>query len=406
MTDPFVPPTIAQGVTPPTNAQLVTLLRNGAEAFSSLSDISLIIGRVDQVAPSREQVAKFRAAADALEAAVSLPDTEEQERHDITIHAEGEQHALDGVYVMFGVEHYHELDAIAQRLKAPSSAPQEPVAWLMQHGETGLRQFCWTRDEVEEIQNDAPGRWLEVGPLYLAAPPAPPQTPRDAMLEEEVKRIRFVCEEERSDHDVLDDVAGELEELWGKIIEARKLSVPAPSPRAWRTDAIRKLRDERKCFFEQDATMAFEAGTTVFIFPPNLLDDLLATVASSVAASLPSSPTAPRPEVVCLCGSTRFMDAFFEEGWRLTLEGKIVLSVGVVKTAEHHAGEALGQEVADRLDELHLRKIDLADRVLVLNVGGYIGSSTRKEIAYAESQGKPIQYLNDPSLPASAEQPT
>lgn len=65
------------------------------------------------------------------------------------------------------------------------------------------------------------------------------------------------------------------------------------------------------------------------------------------------------------------MDAFFDEGWRLTLEGKIVLSVGVCKHAADHGGEALGPEVATALDELHFRKIDLADRVLVLNVGRY-----------------------------------
>lgn len=100
-----------------------------------------------------------------------------------------------------------------------------------------------------------------------------------------------------------------------------------------------------------------------------------------------------RPEIVCLCGSTRFMDAFFEAGWKFTLEGKIVLSVGVCKHAKHHGAEALGQDVADRLDELHLRKIDLADSVFVLNVGGYIGESTRKEIEYAESKNKPIGYL-------------
>ncbi len=55
----------------------------------------------------------------------------------------------------------------------------------------------------------------------------------------------------------------------------------------------------------------------------------------------------------------------------------------------------LGQDVADRLDELHLRKIDLADEVFILNVGGYIGESTRKEIEYAQRQGKPIKYLSD-----------
>ena len=101
------------------------------------------------------------------------------------------------------------------------------------------------------------------------------------------------------------------------------------------------------------------------------------------------------PRIVCLCGSTRFMDAFFEEGWRLTLAGHIVLSVGVCKHVgpEGHGGEALGEDVARKLDELHLRKIDLADWVFVLNVGGYIGDSTRAEIEYAERIGKEVRYL-------------
>ena len=99
------------------------------------------------------------------------------------------------------------------------------------------------------------------------------------------------------------------------------------------------------------------------------------------------------PEVVCLCGSTRFMDAFHATGWQLTLDGYIVLTVGVCKHAEDHGGEALGQDVADRLDELHRRKIDLADWVMVLNVGGYIGDSTRGEIEYAKERGKMVVYL-------------
>lgn len=101
------------------------------------------------------------------------------------------------------------------------------------------------------------------------------------------------------------------------------------------------------------------------------------------------------PTIVCLCGSTRFMDAFFDAGWKFTLQGMIVLSVGVCKHAKDHGGEALGQDVADKLDELHFRKIDLADFVYVLNVGGYIGKSTSKEIAYARSLSKNIEYLED-----------
>ena len=105
-----------------------------------------------------------------------------------------------------------------------------------------------------------------------------------------------------------------------------------------------------------------------------------------------------KPKVVVLCGSTQFMEAFHNAGWEETLKGHIVLSVGVVTTsAEGHAGEAIGDDTVEMLDELHWRKIDLADEVLVLNVGGYIGYSTRREIEYAELIGKPIRYLNDPN---------
>ncbi len=102
------------------------------------------------------------------------------------------------------------------------------------------------------------------------------------------------------------------------------------------------------------------------------------------------------PTVVTLCGSTRFMDTFMEEAWRLTLEGKIVLSVGVSRHGPaDHVGEWLGEDVCAMLDELHLRKIDLSDEILVLNVEGYVGESTSKEIEYARSQGKVIKWLED-----------
>lgn len=105
-----------------------------------------------------------------------------------------------------------------------------------------------------------------------------------------------------------------------------------------------------------------------------------------------------KPEVVTLCGSTRFGDEFFKQGWLLTMEGKIVLSIGVNKHGPpDHVGEWLGEDVCSMLDELHLRKIDLSDSILVLNVGGYIGDSTSKEIAYAKRVGKVIAYL-EPQL--------
>jgi hypothetical protein len=104
----------------------------------------------------------------------------------------------------------------------------------------------------------------------------------------------------------------------------------------------------------------------------------------------------PKPEVVCLCGSTRFYDEFMEANYRLTMEGKIVLSVGFFHhQAEKIHGEGVGctEEQKIMLDELHKRKIDLADAVLVINKEGYIGSSTRSEIDYAKEHGKEIRYL-------------
>ncbi|KKL70850.1 hypothetical protein LCGC14_2100780 [marine sediment metagenome] len=87
------------------------------------------------------------------------------------------------------------------------------------------------------------------------------------------------------------------------------------------------------------------------------------------------------------------MEAFFDAGWNETLAGKIVLSVGVCKHAEHHGAEALGPEVVEALDELHLRKIDMADEVFILKVNGYIGKSTRRELNYAISKGKKVRFL-------------
>lgn len=105
------------------------------------------------------------------------------------------------------------------------------------------------------------------------------------------------------------------------------------------------------------------------------------------------------PEIVCLCGSTRFYDDFQQANYDLTMAGRIVLSVGFYPhaKAEHGHGEGVGHDSSEKvaLDELHKRKIDLADRVYVLNRDGYIGTSTRSEIEYAEAHGKPVAYAFD-----------
>ena len=106
------------------------------------------------------------------------------------------------------------------------------------------------------------------------------------------------------------------------------------------------------------------------------------------------------PIIVCLCGSTRFWRAFQKAGLEETLAGKIVLSIGAASgTDDDHFGNLPRQEydkIKAELDWLHLRKIDLADEVLILNVGGYIGDSTRREIEYAKQHRKKIRWLEQP----------
>ena len=97
--------------------------------------------------------------------------------------------------------------------------------------------------------------------------------------------------------------------------------------------------------------------------------------------------------VITLCGSTRFKEQFLEAQKRLTLEGNIVISVGLFG----HSGddEVWTPGTKEMLDNMHKRKIDMSDEVFVINVGGYIGESTRAEIEYALSQGKLVRYLEN-----------
>ena len=97
--------------------------------------------------------------------------------------------------------------------------------------------------------------------------------------------------------------------------------------------------------------------------------------------------------VITLCGSTRFKEQFLEAQKRLTLEGKIVISVGLFG----HSGddEVWTEGTKEMLDDMHKRKIDMADEIFVINVGGYIGQSTRSEIEYAKAHGKKVRYLED-----------
>jgi len=105
-------------------------------------------------------------------------------------------------------------------------------------------------------------------------------------------------------------------------------------------------------------------------------------------------------KVVTLCGSTKFKEQFMKAQKDLTLKGNIVISVGLYG----HSGDSEVWENMDEgtliktkemLDDMHKRKIDMADEIFVINVGGYIGESTKSEIKYAHENGKIIRYLEN-----------
>lgn len=100
-------------------------------------------------------------------------------------------------------------------------------------------------------------------------------------------------------------------------------------------------------------------------------------------------------KIIILCGSIWFKDAFMEAQKSLTLEWCVVISIGLFS----HSGdeEVWTEGTKEMLDDMHKRKIDMADEIFVINVGGYIGSSTRSEIEYARETGKAIRYLESES---------
>ena len=103
-------------------------------------------------------------------------------------------------------------------------------------------------------------------------------------------------------------------------------------------------------------------------------------------------------KVITLCGSTRFKDEFMMAQKRLTLEGNIVISVGLFgHSGDEEVWENMDEgaltKTKEMLDDMHKRKIDMADEIFVINKNGDIGESTRSEIDYAIAHGKEVRYL-------------
>ena len=135
-------------------------------------------------------------------------------------------------------------------------------------------------------------------------------------------------------------------------------------------------------------------------------------IARKIRTLILAPPSVTRPKIICFCGSVRFSTEMMIVAWEYAKAGKIVLSWCVLPdsyfaaypdsrgddSAGVHAAEKEG--VREILDEVHKRKIDLADEILVINVGGYVGDSTKSEIQYAIDHGKPVRWLEPDSADA------
>ena len=112
-------------------------------------------------------------------------------------------------------------------------------------------------------------------------------------------------------------------------------------------------------------------------------------------------------KVITLCGSTTFEAEFAEVNQRLTMEGCVVISLGMFSLPDlpDYDWTADSSELEARLGGVHLQKIRMADEVYIVDPGGYVGESTRREIAYAESLGKPVRYLSRERLARTGDGP-
>lgn len=112
--------------------------------------------------------------------------------------------------------------------------------------------------------------------------------------------------------------------------------------------------------------------------------------------TMPEGEGTTEAPVITLCGSTRFKDEFMAASQNLTMAGNVVISVGFFGHTDFPDRDWTtdGSDLKRMLDRLHFQKIRMADEIYVVDPGGYIGESTRREIEYATSLGLPIRYLS------------
>lgn len=101
-----------------------------------------------------------------------------------------------------------------------------------------------------------------------------------------------------------------------------------------------------------------------------------------------------KPTIVCLCGSTRFYNEFQEANYQESMKGNIVITLGWYPDRENVPEVTPDEKI--KLDALHFKRIEMADEILVLNINGYIGDSTRREMSHAMKLGKTVRFAEEP----------
>lgn len=96
--------------------------------------------------------------------------------------------------------------------------------------------------------------------------------------------------------------------------------------------------------------------------------------------------------VITLCGSSKFKDDFMRVQKELTLQGNIVLSLGLFSHYDH---EIITKQEEVLLKDIHLERILLSDAIYVINKDGDIGSSTKQEIEFAKKNHKKVMYMEN-----------
>lgn len=97
-------------------------------------------------------------------------------------------------------------------------------------------------------------------------------------------------------------------------------------------------------------------------------------------------------KIITICGSLKFKEEMMEIAEKMELQGNCVLSPIYPINPDK---DAYTYEEAEMLDKMHKEKIKLSDTILVVNVGSYIGESTKNEIEFAESLNKEIIYYTE-----------